>query len=224
MAEKRSGKEHRSGAAAAQAKTASVATAAPAEATGAATPEAASGAAESGAAGATEAAVPGAAEVEALMQAQAARIAELESQVAATTREAEEYLDRLQRLAADFENYKRRAQREKEELALYGAEKFIKTVLPVLDNLERALAATGGEQSLRTGVELTARQLREALTGAGVQPIPAEGEMFDPNLHMAVAVDAESEAAEDTIVAELQRGYKMGDRVLRPSMVRVAKK
>lgn len=154
----------------------------------------------------------------------AEELAELQQQLEARSRLADEHLDRLRRLTADFENYKRRAQREKEELSLYGAEQFIKTILPVLDNLERALAATGDEQALRTGVELTARQLREALARAGVLPIAAEGEQFDPNLHMAVAVDAESEAAEDTIVAELQRGYKMNDRVLRPSMVKVAKK
>ena len=154
----------------------------------------------------------------------AEELAELQQQLEARSRLADEHLDRLRRLTADFENYKRRAQREKEELSLYGAEQFVKTILPVLDNLERALAATGDEQALRTGVELTARQLREALARAGVLPIAAEGEQFDPNLHMAVAVDAESEAAEDTIVAELQRGYKMNDRVLRPSMVKVAKK
>ncbi len=154
----------------------------------------------------------------------AEELAELQQQLEARSRLADEHLDRLRRLTADFENYKRRAQREKEELSLYGAEQFIKTILPVLDNLERALAATGDEQALRTGVELTARQLREALARAGVLPIAAAGEQFDPNLHMAVAVDVESEAAEDTIVAELQRGYKMNDRVLRPSMVKVAKK
>lgn len=154
----------------------------------------------------------------------AEELAELQQQLEARSRLADEHLDRLRRLTADFENYKRRAQREKEELSLYGAEQFVKTILPVLDNLERALAATGDEQALRTGVELTARQLREALARAGVLPIAAAGEQFDPNLHMAVAVDVESEAAEDTIVAELQRGYKMNDRVLRPSMVKVAKK
>jgi len=203
MAEKRSGK-HRGGADGATAESAGVA---------------------------TEAAAASETATEAVDQAEAAEhlaaadaIEELQQQLEAKARQADENLGRLQRLAADFENYKRRVQREKEELSQYGAEQFITTILPVLDNLERALASFGDEQALRTGVELTARQLREALAKAGVLAIAAEGETFDPHLHMAVAVDAESEAAEDTIVAELQRGYKMGDRVLRPSMVKVAKK
>lgn len=153
-----------------------------------------------------------------------ALIAELQAEVEAKSRLADEYVGRFQRLAADFDNFKRRTQKEKEELSLYGAEQLIRKVLPVLDNLERALAASGDEPALRAGVDLTARQLRDALSQAGVSVIVAQGESFDPDLHMAVAVDSESEAPENTIVDELQKGYKLGDRVLRPSMVRVAKK
>lgn len=148
-------------------------------------------------------------------------VAELQRQLEEKTQLASEYLDRLQRLTADFDNFRRRAQKEKEDLATYGAEQFLKSVLPVLDNLERALAVTG---DVRAGVELTARMLRETLAKAGVQPIPAQGELFNPEVHMAVAVDAEADAPEDTIVDELQTGYRLGDRVLRPSMVKVAKK
>ncbi len=137
-----------------------------------------------------------------------------------------ELTNRLLRTQADFENYRRRVQREKEELAVYANQKLILNLLPVLDNLERALATppVEGDEKLRQGVELTARSFREILAKEGVEPIEAVGKPFDPKFHEAV-MTVESEEHEDgTVVAEFQKGYKLGDRVIRPSMVQVCKK
>ncbi|HWI65049.1 MAG TPA: nucleotide exchange factor GrpE [Symbiobacteriaceae bacterium] len=134
--------------------------------------------------------------------------------------------DRLLRSQADFENYRRRVQREKEDLAVYANQKLLLNLLPVLDNLDRALAtqAVAGDEKLRQGVELTARSFRDILAKEGVTAIEAVGQPFDPNFHEAVMTVESAEHDDETVLSEFQKGYKLGDRVIRPSMVQVSKK
>lgn len=146
----------------------------------------------------------------------------LEAALAAARAEAEEYKNRWHRAVADFENMRRRAQKDKDEALQFGNQKLIVSLLPVLDNLERALASAEGS-SLKEGVELVARQFRDTLAKQGVQPIEAMGQPFDPNLHEAVMQEDGGDYSEPTVVMELQKGYKLNDRVIRPSMVRVAR-
>lgn len=129
---------------------------------------------------------------------------------------------RLQRLQADFDNYRKRVKAEKQEWAGQAVCDFIRELLPVIDNLERAKQAEGSAQALADGVELVYRQFLSVLEKQGVQAIEACGCAFDPNCHHAI-MQVECEAEENTVVDELQKGYKLHDRVLRPSMVKVAK-
>jgi molecular chaperone GrpE len=139
---------------------------------------------------------------------------------------AAELENKLLRAQADFENYRRRVQREKEDLAIYANQKLVLNLLPVLDNLDRALgtSAIPGDEKLRQGVELTARSFRDILAKEGVTAIDAVGKPFDPNFHEAVMTAESDEHEEDTVIAEFQKGYQMADRVIRPSMVQVSKK
>lgn len=134
--------------------------------------------------------------------------------------------ERLLRSQADFENYRRRVQREKEELTQYANQKLLLNLLPVLDNLERALAtpAMEGDEKLRQGVDLTARSFRDTLAKEGVTAIEALGQHFDPNLHEAVMTEESDEHEDGQIIFEFLKGYRLGDRVIRPSMVKVCKK
>lgn len=131
---------------------------------------------------------------------------------------------RVLRAQADFENYRRRVQKEKEDLSLYANQKLLVGLLPVLDNLERALAtpATEGDEKFRQGVEMTARSFRETLAREGVTPIEAAGQPFDPHLHEAVMTVVSAEHSAGTVVSEFQKGYRLGERVIRPSMVQVS--
>jgi molecular chaperone GrpE len=151
--------------------------------------------------------------------------AELQQDLDQARSENEELKDRLVRAQADFENYKRRMQREKEELAVYANQKLILNLLPVLDNLERALttAASPGDEKLRQGVELTARSFRELMGKEGITAIEAVGQPFDPNVHEAVMTEESTEQEDGTVLFEFQKGYRLGDRVIRPSMVKVCK-
>lgn len=134
--------------------------------------------------------------------------------------------ERLLRLQAEFENYRRRMQREKEEVALYANQKLLLNFLPVLDNLERALSVlpTEGDEKLRQGVELTARSFRDTLAKEGVTPIEALGQPFDPNVHDAVMTEEDPEQPDGTVLVELLKGYRLNDRVIRASMVKVNKR
>ena len=136
--------------------------------------------------------------------------------------ELEETSDRYLRLRADFENYRKRVDRESEESARRALAEPIRELLPVVDNLERALAAVGDPDELRGGVELTLRQTTDVLRRFGLVEIPALGRPFDPQLHEAVARAEEPGVDVPTVVAEYQRGYWLNDRLLRPAMVRVA--
>lgn len=128
------------------------------------------------------------------------------------------------RLAADFENFRRRKAQELTDRARYGSEDAARALLPALDNLRRAVdhAPEGTDSAFLEGVRMTVRQFEDALTSLGVTPIDAVGTPFDPSVHEAVAGVESAEVEHDTVVDELQRGYRLHDRVIRPSMVRVA--
>lgn len=150
--------------------------------------------------------------------------AELEASLQAALEEQDRLASMYRRLRADFDNYKRRSSEETERLKKSATFDFILELLPVVDNLERAEgAASESEGPLAEGVRLVLRQLHQVLEEAGVQVIPTVGEPFNPQYHEAVGqVPAEDGVEEGTIVDEVLKGYRMGDRVLRPSMVRVA--
>jgi len=151
------------------------------------------------------------------------KVARLEEQLATKSVEAEEYLNRLQRLQADFENFRKRNLKEREELVKFASEGLICDLLPVLDNFERALAAKGDDQGLQAGVEMIFRQLNEVLHKEGLQPICAVGEQFDPNLHQAVMMIESADHGDNEVIDEFQKGYTLKDKVIRPAMVKVAK-
>jgi molecular chaperone GrpE len=145
-----------------------------------------------------------------------------ELDVEALVAERDEYLNDLKRVAAEFDNFRKRVARDQESLVLRATERLVKELLPVLDDLERALQAAEQheEAKLEEGVRLVHRQLAEALRREGLQEIPADGK-FDPHVHEAL-LSQPSESEPGTIVEVLQRGYRLGDRVLRPARVIVA--
>ena len=129
------------------------------------------------------------------------------------------------RLAADFDNYRKRQEQEKEALLKYGAESTLKKMIEVLDNFERGLKAIETVEDCEKVKEcynLAYKNFTDVLSKAGLEPIKAEGETFDPNFHEAVMQTPSTEHPEHTIIAELQKGYKLGDKVLRPTLVNVA--
>ena len=129
------------------------------------------------------------------------------------------------RLAADFDNYRKRQAQEKEGLIKYGTENALKQLLEVLDNFERghkALESVEDCEKVKESFDLVHKQVCEVLTKMGLEEIKAIGEDFDPNFHEAVMQTPTSEHKEHTVIAELQKGYKMGDKVLRPTLVNVA--
>jgi molecular chaperone GrpE len=130
--------------------------------------------------------------------------------------------DRLLRTAADLENYKKRAARERDEIQRYGNERLVKEILPVLDALDRALAAAPAGDPLASGVEMTRRLLEEALARFGVKAFSARGERFDPRVHEALMSMETSEFLPGMVVEEQQRGFLLHDRLIRPAAVVVA--
>src|SRR4051812_9646868 len=145
--------------------------------------------------------------------------AELEERLAEVERERDEYLNDLKRVAADFENYRKRVARDQEGLVARAHERLVKELLPVLDDLERALeaAAQHEEAKLEEGVRLVHRALADALAKEGLSEIETEG-AFDPHTQEAL-LSQPSEADEGTVIQVLQKGYKLGDRVVRPARV-----
>jgi molecular chaperone GrpE len=137
--------------------------------------------------------------------------------------ERDSLLDRLARAQAEFENARRRASKEQQDFRDYAAADAIKPLLPVLDSFERALQVQSEPADFRSGVELIYKQLQDALAKVGVKAIPAKGEQFDPHVHEAIEMVETSDAADHEVIEELQRGYKIKDRLLRPAMVKVAK-
>jgi molecular chaperone GrpE len=152
----------------------------------------------------------------------------IEDQVDELTRaeaEAAEYLDQLQRVQAEFANYKKRTQREREEFVSLANAALIKQLLPILDDCERALQTVPDNLRGLTwveGIALIERRLRTTLEQQGLTGIDAVGEKFDPQLHHAMVREETTERREDEIISEFQKGYRLHDKVLRPSMVRVA--
>ena len=136
---------------------------------------------------------------------------------------AEEYLQLLQRVQADFDNFRRRTAQERQEAAKYCSQRLAMGLLPVLDNFERALKAEGEDlQGFRNGIELIYRQLRDVLEKEGVKPMDAVGSQFDPNLHEAVMQEQSDQYDDNVVMEEFQKGYLLADRVIRPAMVKVA--
>jgi len=130
--------------------------------------------------------------------------------------------ERFLRTLADFENYKRRIDRERAERERYAAFAPLQELLMVVDNLDLAASAEGSAEDLRQGVEMILRQLRKLLERFGVETIAAVGEPFDPSVHEAIARLEDPEVSEPVVAEELQKGYRMGDRLMRAAMVKVA--
>jgi molecular chaperone GrpE len=145
---------------------------------------------------------------------------------AALKQQRDDYYDRLLRKTAEFDNYRKRTDRERLQLSEAAAADLLTELLPLVDDMERALKAdTGGEagEAVRKGVELIHKQLLEVLRKRGVRPLEALGADFDPHFHMAVAHEPAEGRREGEVIEEFGRGYMLGDRLLRPAMVKVAK-
>ena len=141
-------------------------------------------------------------------------------------KDVQEKEEKYLRLYAEFENYKRRIQKENQTMKEYKAQDVLNDILPTIDNIERALQIDGEDEqfkSLKKGVEMVHESLINALKNNGLEKIETEGQQFDPNVHQAVVQDDNPDFESGEITQELQRGYKLKDRVLRPSMVKVNK-
>jgi molecular chaperone GrpE len=154
---------------------------------------------------------------------EAAAPPEQEVDVDALIAERDEYLDHLRRVSADFDNYRKRAARDQQSLATRAAERLVGALLPVLDDLERALQAAEEheEAKLEEGVRLVHRELAQALRSEGLEEVPTDGS-FDPHVHEALMARPDEERESGAILDVFQKGYRLGDRVLRPARVVVA--
>jgi len=160
----------------------------------------------------------GAAEVK-----QTAQGAGPEAEIQKLKAERDTLLDRLARAQAEFENARRRAAKEQQDFRDFALVDTLKTLLPVVDNFERALQANSEAADFRSGVELIYKQLQDVLNKLGVRPVAAKGQQFDPHVHEAIEMVETPDAEDHEILEEWQRGYKYKDRLLRPAMVKVAK-
>jgi len=153
------------------------------------------------------------------------KVLTLEAELKQSKDQANEYFTHLQRLQADFDNYRKRTQKEKEETVRYAAERIVEAMLPILDNFERAINSTRANQDFNAfsqGVEMIFKQMQNTLAKEGLTAIEAVGQTFDPNLHEAVLQVDSEDYPENTVVEELQKGYYLKEKVLRPSMVKVS--
>ncbi len=166
--------------------------------------------------------VPGIIESENQAETALTEVDELKGQLAEAQAQAAEYKDGWQRALADFQNYKRRTDMEKAETYLSAVGNIIRRYLPVLDDLERALGARPTNLAWVDGIELIYRKLQTILENEGLKRIEAEGKPFDPNYHEAIAQEAAEGVEPGTVVAVMQQGYMLGERVIRPACVRVA--
>jgi molecular chaperone GrpE len=150
-------------------------------------------------------------------------LAELKAKVA----QAQQYHDQLLRTAADFDNFKKRAARERVEASRYATEVLLQKLLPVLDNFEMAMAAAGAQnttlQALQSGVAMIHQQLKAALAEAGLEEVDAALKPFDPSLHEAVSQEDSAEVPEGRVLRQMRKGYRLRERLLRPASVVVAK-
>ncbi|MGA9178474.1 MAG: nucleotide exchange factor GrpE [Desulfobacterales bacterium] len=153
---------------------------------------------------------------------------EMEEKVESLENEAKETHDRLLRVSAEFENYKKRAAREMNDFRKFANESFVKAMLPVIDNLDRAIESSNNEKhtdsSMVEGVNMTLKEILKVLEQFGVKRFDSLGDTFDPGLHQAVMQEETDRHAENSVVKELQKGYMIHDRLLRPAMVVVSKK
>src|SRR5580700_11601187 len=147
----------------------------------------------------------------------------IESEIQKLRAERDSLLDRLARAQAEFENARRRASKEQQEFRDYAVADAIKSLLPAMDSLERALQVKSDAAELRNGVELIYKQLLAALAKLSVNPIASRGQPFDPRYHEAIEMVETTDAPDHQVIEELQRGYRFKDRLLRPAMVKVAK-
>ena len=155
-----------------------------------------------------------------------ASAASLSEQLAAAQAEAAEYLDSWRRSVAELSNARKRMQREQDELRLVAGARVIEKLLPIVDDFDRAFAALPEERlgdEWVAGFRLIHQKLQTLLEGERVTPIPTEGQVFDPELHHAVSFEEAEGFSEGEIIDQVVKGYRLGDRVLRPSMVRVAR-
>ena len=136
--------------------------------------------------------------------------------------ERDQLLDRLARLQAEFENARKRAERERLEYRDYATGSVVERFLPVLDNFELALKSTGSEEQLRSGVELIIKQMQDILGQLQVQPVATVGEEFDPRHHEALGTVERDDVPDQHVAEEIRRGYRLRERLLRPALVRVA--
>ena len=148
-------------------------------------------------------------------------ITDLKPLLEASRQKAEEYLNLAQRVQADFDNFRRRNQSVRADAFEDGARELVKTLLPVVDNLERALAAESTDDTLKAGVAMVHKQLMDVLSKRGVEVIDRPGEVFDPNLETAVLQGTEDDGEKGTVCQVLQKGYRMGGVILRSAMVKV---
>jgi len=152
---------------------------------------------------------------------------ELEAKLEAADKKAGENYDRFLRISAEFENYKKRKEREATDFRKYANESLVKELLPVVDNLERALETTGDHEDavacILEGVDMTLKEILKVLEKFAVKAVDAVGNPFDPTYHQAVMQETSEAHADNTVLRELQKGYTIHERLLRPAMVVVAK-
>ena len=153
------------------------------------------------------------------------RIEQLKEQAS----KADEHWQQMLRVVADFENFKKRAARERQEVSKYANESLLEKLIPVLDNLDMALASASSAQNstvqqLQAGVSMIHQQLKTALAEAGLEEVDASNKMFDPNWHEAISQQESAEIPEGQVLQQVRKGYKLRDRLLRPASVVVAKK
>lgn len=135
----------------------------------------------------------------------------------------EELTDTLQRLQAEYSNYRRRTQQEKETMGIFANEKILNELIPVMDNMERAMdACTDKEDSMYKGIDMVQKQLKATFEKFGLEEIESEGQEFDPNLHLAVMQEPVDGVDANQVVMVLQKGYKLNTKILRPAMVKVS--
>ena len=151
------------------------------------------------------------------------KVSELEDELETEKEARKQYFKKLQRLQADFVNYRKRMEKEKDQIDFKAREDIILNLLPVIDNFERALESDSDESSLREGVEMIYKQLKNVLKQEGVETISSEGEEFDHNYHEAMMQIEDSEHESGTVVEEIEKGYILDEQVIRPAKVKVVK-
>jgi len=151
-----------------------------------------------------------------------AEVEALKKQVEETEAKVSEYKDSWMRSQAEFQNYKKRIERDNEMMRAHMKGDIVKKILPVLDDLERALQNRPADEPWTNGIELIVRKFQSTLDGEGVKRIEAEGAEFDPNFHEAISHEPNEEVESGHVIAVVQNGYMLGERVIRPALVRVA--